>query len=145
MYAQGPQKNNSYSSNTAKAHGILRNSAWENPTEKPFLWLLRRSYHFPLLYISLLESRSLMYRIRSAHKLALYRRDFGFGPVAEEDGHGGYQSCRRTEQRIQDTQRIFQKEFGVREPTLIDLKLFLSAWDCGEEWERKNRDTYNKT
>jgi hypothetical protein len=144
MYAQGPQNSNSCSSNTAEVHDIPRRSVKGNSTEKLFLWLLRWSCRVPLLYISLLERRSLMYRIRSAHKLAIYRRGFGFGPAAEEDGHGGYQSCRRTEQRIQDTQRIFQKEFGVREPTLIDLKLFLSAWDCGEEWERRNRDTNNK-
>jgi hypothetical protein len=96
-----------------------------------------------LLYIFLLEIRSLLFRMRLAHGLDIYRKGIGFGPVAEEDGRTGLRLCQRTDQRIQDMQKIFRTEWGMKSPSYIDQRLFLLAWDCGEEWGRKSRDIDN--
>jgi hypothetical protein len=124
--------------------GILHRSEEEKPTAKLYRLLVKWSSRFPFLYISLLEIRSLVFRIRLARRLDIYRKGIGFGPMAEADTCAGVRLCRRTDQRIQDMQKIFQGEWGMKNPSWTDLKLFLSAWDCGEEWKRKSRDIDNK-
>jgi len=136
---QDLQRQKSCSGSCAEKVGNGR-QPMRSPMSRLFDLILSWSYREPRLYVSLLEWRSFLCRIRLALGSESYRNRyknwFDLGPFAESS-NGGHQICKRTQQRKQDMQKIFHEELHGVNPNALHLQLFFLGWNCGEEWANK--------
>ena len=104
------------------------------PKQTSNLWerlsVSRFPFRFPLLYGSLLESRSFYHRIRCLSRRGDISRS-QMGPLWETSVLGHLILNKRTQARIQDMQRMLSSE-PWRSPEEWDL--YLMGWDAGSEY-----------
>jgi len=101
-------------------------------------WRRNMARYYLLLRTFLQEFRSFLARIQIVRKRRPYL--VPFGPAIELLPNGHRQPCRRTHACMRDRENFFSSRPWA---TLVDVEIFVAAWNMGAEWRADISDSCN--